>query len=94
MESHWRTLVKTVTWRFIAISVTVVISYAWLEDFKSSMVIGIGANSIKVIAYYLHERAWNALAWGRYVWFENSESEAPTPAESGAEPMRSATVAN
>ena len=65
MESHWRSLVKTVTWRLIAITVTVLISYIWLKEWGSSIALSLAANGIKALLYYSHERLWNRINFGR-----------------------------
>ncbi len=65
MESQWRSIVKTVTWRLIAITVTVLISYIWLQEWGSSIALALAANGIKALLYYLHERGWNRISFGR-----------------------------
>ena len=65
MESHRRSIAKTVTWRFIAITVTVLISYIWLQEWGSSIALSLAANGIKALLYYLHERGWNRISFGR-----------------------------
>ena len=65
MEQHKRTLVKTITWRVIALVVTIVVVYAYSGDIKGSLVIGISANFLKMIFYYAHERIWNRIKFGR-----------------------------
>ncbi len=64
-ESHKRSIVKSVTWRIIAIAVTVLISYLWLREWGSSIALSLIANGIKAVLYYLHERGWNKLDFGR-----------------------------
>jgi len=41
MEQHKRTLVKTVTWRMVALSTTIVVVYAYSGDAKESLVVGV-----------------------------------------------------
>ena len=65
MESHWRSLIKTVTWRLIAVTVTMLISYIWLQEWSSSIALALAANGIKALLYYLHERGWNRISFGR-----------------------------
>ncbi len=65
MESHWRSIIKTVTWRLIAIAVTILISYIWLQEWGSSIALSLVANGIKALLYYLHERGWNRISFGR-----------------------------
>ncbi len=65
MEQHKRTLVKTITWRIIALTATIVVVYIYSGDAKGSLVIGFSANLIKMFLYYIHERIWNKVQFGR-----------------------------
>ena len=59
-----RSLVKTLTWRIIASTDTVIIATFLTKD----PVIGLSIASIeivtKMVLYYFHERGWAALDWG------------------------------
>jgi len=65
MEQHKRTVVKTITWRVIALIATIAVVYAYSGDVKESLVIGLGANFLKMFLYYAHERLWNRVRFGR-----------------------------
>lgn len=59
-----RSLVKTLSWRIIATSDTILIA----RLITGSWTVGFGIASIEVVTkmalYYLHERGWSALDWG------------------------------
>jgi len=59
-----RSLVKTLSWRFIATTDTILI--AWL--LTGDLAIGLSIAGIevitKIVLYYLHERGWSTLEWG------------------------------
>ena len=59
-----RSLVKTLTWRVIATTDTIIIA----RIITGSWSIGFGIAGIevltKMVLYYLHERGWSALDWG------------------------------
>ena len=65
MESHVRTITKTLSWRFIATLVT--FSVAWFATGKLSLAaeIGIADTLVKLGAYYFHERAWIRVKFGK-----------------------------
>ena len=65
VESRKRSLVKTISWRVIATTVTVLVSYKFLGEWSTSIVLAITANGIKALLYYLHERGWNRTDFGR-----------------------------
>lgn len=65
MESHSRSIVKAVTWRAGGTVVTFFI--AWMITGEATLSIGIGLldSLVKVGAFYLHERMWNRLRFGK-----------------------------
>ncbi|MFC1708614.1 DUF2061 domain-containing protein [Candidatus Omnitrophota bacterium] len=65
MEHPKRTLVKTITWRIIALVTTIAVVYIYSGDVHESLVVGIGANFLKMFFYYIHERVWNRVDFGR-----------------------------
>jgi len=65
MDKHKRTLIKTLTWRLIALLVTVIVFYIYSRDAKGSLTVGLAANIIKMAIYYVHERVWNRIRFGR-----------------------------
>lgn len=56
METHKRSIVKSITWRIIA---TLIAAY-WV-----GFQIAILMNIVQTIAYYIHERVWVRINWGR-----------------------------
>ncbi len=65
MEHPKRTLIKTITWRVIALLTTIIVVYIYSGNAKASLTIGITANLIKMFFYYIHERVWNRVQFGR-----------------------------
>ena len=65
MDQPKRTLFKTITWRIIALLITILVVYIYSGNAKHSLVIGLVANFFKMIFYYIHERVWNRVQFGR-----------------------------
>ena len=65
MEHPKRSITKAVTWRTIALLVTIIAVYIYSGDIKQSLVIGVSANAVKFLLYYIHERVWNRIGFGR-----------------------------
>jgi len=65
MDQPKRTLAKTVTWRVIALVTTILVVYLYSKDVTESLVVGISANALKMVLYYVHERMWNRVSFGR-----------------------------
>ena len=57
-DSHIRPIIKTVSWRILAVIITVAVVYAYTGGIKKSGEISLVAGLILTFAYYLHERFW------------------------------------
>ena len=64
-DSHARSVAKAVSWRATGTLDTFLIS--WLITGTAALAGGIAATEVatKVVLFYLHERAWNRVRWGR-----------------------------
>jgi len=65
MESRKRSLVKTISWRIVALVITMLVSFIWLREWTTSIALALAANGIKALLYYLHERVWDRIGFGR-----------------------------
>lgn len=57
-ESHVRSILKGITWRVIATSTIIGIAYFTTGNISMALEIGAIEFFIKLLLYYLHERAW------------------------------------
>jgi uncharacterized membrane protein len=64
-EYHRRTVVKAVSWRIIATMTTMVIAFIITGRLTIALEIGLFEMIAKMLFYYLHERAWAAVSWGK-----------------------------
>jgi uncharacterized membrane protein len=64
-DRHIKSILKAISWRMVGTMDTILISY--LLTGKINVALSIGSVEVfsKMFLYYLHERAWNALHWGR-----------------------------
>jgi uncharacterized membrane protein len=65
IETTARSIAKTVSWRVCGSGATFAISYAILGDFTVSGTIAVIQLTFNTVLYYLHERIWNWIKWGR-----------------------------
>lgn len=65
-ETHVRSILKGITWRIIATLTTVTLVFIFTRDITLSAQVGILDITLKLVFYYLHERGWNMIKWGRY----------------------------
>lgn len=67
IDTHKRTIAKTITWRVIATTTTIAVIYMWTGDAAKAFGAGLVANAFKTIFYYIHERLWNRTHFGRQI---------------------------
>jgi len=65
LETRARAWVKSVVWRILGIVILGVISWLVTHSLKEMTVITIIFHGVRVILYYLHERVWERINWGR-----------------------------
>ena len=63
-ESHVRTILKTLSWRIVATTTTVVIAYFVFGDVSSALTVGGIEFFAKMLIYYFHERIWQLVPRG------------------------------
>lgn len=66
MERRRRALVKSISFRIIATITTVVLVFVFTGDLAIAGAIGLLDFISKLAIYYLHERAWEKVSWGRH----------------------------
>jgi uncharacterized membrane protein len=64
-ESHYRSIAKAVSYRIVGSTTTALIFYVLTG--KASLSLGAGALDVvlKIGAYFIHERIWNHINFGR-----------------------------
>ena len=65
MESHYRSMVKAVTWRLGGTAVTFAVAWILTRELTLAAEIGLLDTIIKVGAFYVHERMWNRISFGK-----------------------------
>ena len=65
MDTARRSLVKTVSWRLTGSGATFLISYAIAGNFAIASTIAIVQLVSNTVLYFVHERIWNKIGWGR-----------------------------
>jgi len=64
-DKHVRSISKGISWRVIATITTMSLVFVFTGDVSLSLGIGVFDVILKLIFYYIHERAWNMVTWGR-----------------------------
>ena len=64
-DAHLRSLIKAVSWRVIGSLDTFMLSLLVTGSAKWAVSIATAEALTKIVLYYLHERAWRLVRWGR-----------------------------
>jgi len=64
-DTNRRSILKGITWRVVATTTTIIIVYLFFGRLDLAITAGLLESVIKVGLYWLHERAWFKVRWGR-----------------------------
>jgi uncharacterized membrane protein len=78
--THARSLTKGVSWRAVGTMDTIVVSYFITGQWFNALKIGGLEIFSKIALYYLHERVWAKIKWGRI--FDERVTTSPAPSAS------------
>lgn len=64
-EKHYRSVIKGITWRVIGTMDTIFLSWLFTGDISAALKIGSIEVFTKIFLFYVHERVWLKLKYGR-----------------------------
>jgi len=64
-EAHLRSILKAVSYRVLAAIATTTIVFVFTRRIVLSIGVGLVESIVKIICYYLHERAWSFIGFGK-----------------------------
>jgi uncharacterized membrane protein len=64
MESHKRSIVKSVSWRCFGAVFTTLAGWLITGSLRAGLAIGAADFVMKIGTYYAHERVWQKIQWG------------------------------
>jgi uncharacterized membrane protein len=64
-ETFHRSLAKTVIWRVIGTIITWIVVFGYTGQLGSSTNISLIVAAFLAAGYYINERVWNKIQWGR-----------------------------
>ena len=67
MDTHSRSFAKAISWRITGTIDTMLISLIVTHSLKLAATIGLTEVATKSLLYYLHERAWLKVPYGRRI---------------------------
>lgn len=66
-EVHKRSIAKSITYRLLSLSADSTVAYLVTRDLALSAGIVIFVNVYSTLLYYVHERVWAHIQWGRQI---------------------------
>lgn len=73
MEKRVRSVAKTMSWRIVATSTTILLVFLFTRDFVISASVGSLEVLAKIVIYYVHERIWNMSDFGKVHYTREKE---------------------
>jgi uncharacterized membrane protein len=64
-ETRLRSVAKTASYRVLVIAILAVVTYAFTGDVGETTTITVVFNVAGTVAYYVYERLWDAINWGK-----------------------------
>jgi uncharacterized membrane protein len=64
LHERKRAIAKTLCYRVIMVTITVLVAWAIVGDVSDAVNIGLVTNVVKTATYYGYERLWDHVAWG------------------------------
>lgn len=65
-STYKRSLVKGIIWEGFSFVITLVAVFLVYNNFMLSLKFSLGLSLIKVILFFIHERVWKNVRWGKY----------------------------
>ena len=65
METRTRSLAKAISWRIFATLTTMLLVFVFTGNLVVSESVGLAELVSKIVIYYVHERVWNLLRFGK-----------------------------
>lgn len=64
-DTNKRSLIKTISWRITGSGTTFLIAYLIIGNFAIAGIVGLIQFLSNTVLYFVHERVWNKIEWGK-----------------------------
>ncbi len=65
-STYQRSLVKGIVWESISFALTLIAVYMIYGNLALSIKFTLGMTLIKMVLFFIHERTWKKVKWGKY----------------------------
>lgn len=66
-DFHKRSVVKAISWRLVATLTTMAVVFLFTRRLALAAEVGAVEVVAKLLFYYLHERGWDLIGWGKLI---------------------------
>jgi adenylylsulfate kinase len=64
-ETHFRSIIKAISYRLLGSGATGCLTLIITQKLDFAFFVSIGDFFVKIALYYLHERIWSKIKWGK-----------------------------
>ncbi|WP_289032645.1 DUF2061 domain-containing protein [uncultured Roseibium sp.] len=72
MDTTKRTFLKALTWQLLGLITMTALSYPHTGSLYSALALASSASASGFLAFFVHEKVWNKVPWGRAVQTEKA----------------------
>jgi uncharacterized membrane protein len=65
LDTHNRSIAKTISWRVVATVITGIVTYFLTGRLDFAVTVGLADTVVKFFIYYAHERMWTRISYGK-----------------------------
>ncbi|MBO6826503.1 MAG: DUF2061 domain-containing protein [Sneathiella sp.] len=65
MESSVRIVIKSITWQLLGVLTMTFLSYIQTGAIISALMLAVSASTSGFVFFFIHEKIWNKISWGR-----------------------------
>jgi uncharacterized membrane protein len=65
LETQKRSIAKTISWRVVATVITGTVTYFLTGRLDFAVTVGLADTLVKFFVYYVHERMWARISYGK-----------------------------
>ncbi len=65
-STYQRSLIKGIVWEGFSFLITLIAVYLVYGNLELSLKFSLGLTFVKVLLFFVHERVWKNIRWGKY----------------------------
>jgi len=65
METHRRTFLKAITWQTLGVVTMTLLALPHTSSLVAALTVATSSCALGFVTFFIHERLWSRVAWGR-----------------------------